>query len=306
MLRLKIVNQKRVLVIEKWGKFHRLGESGVNWLRLGDRVVNHIDLRTQTIDTKKQDVITKDSVILEIDAVLYFKVVDVMKATYNVQDYKNAMMLLVQTSVRNEIAKMTMEEALSSKEKMNQNLAKSLDEATDDWGVKVERVEIKDMKPSAKMAEAMEKERVAELERKAKVTEAQGEQDKEVKEAEGRKRSRVLNAEAEKEEAMEKAESIRIMTDAKAKEIEALAKAKAEEIKILAVAEAGKTKAMLDALKEAGVDENVIKMKYIEAITEMAKGDNKVFFPYADGQSLGDLALIGSTIREGDKVEDKK
>lgn len=302
LLRFKIVNQTQVLVIEKFGKFDRIGESGVNILKFGEKVVADIDKRTQILSPNSQEVITSDSVILEMNAVVYFKVIDVMKAAYSVQDYKMAMLLLVETSMRNEIAKMKMEEALSKKDQINANLAITLEESTSEWGLKVERVEIRELKPSKRMAEAMEQERVAELERKAKVAEAKGEYDKEVTEAEGRKQSRVLNATAEKEEATEKAQSIRIMTDAEVSQIKLLAEARAEEIRILSEAEAVKAKLMLEALKEAGVDENVIRLKYIEALDQMAKGDNKVFFPYSDGMNIAELSIMSEVLnKEGTK-----
>lgn len=291
-MRFRIVNQNQLLVVEKFGKFNRLGESGINILKFGEKVVANIDLRTQIIETSENELITKDSVTLVTDAVIYFKIVDVMKAVYNVQDYKQAMVLLVGTTLRNEVAKMKMEEALSKKDELNANLALSIDEATSEWGLKVERVEIKDMKPSKKMTEAMEKERVAELEKKALLTEVQGRYDKEVKEAEGKKRSRVLNSEAEKEEAIQKADAIRTLAEVEVDRIKMLAEARAEELRLLGEIEASNAKLMLESLKEAGADEKVIRLKYIEAMLAMANGENKVFFPYNEDIGLSQVGVL--------------
>lgn len=303
-MRIKIVNQKQVVVIEKFGKFQKLGESGVNILRFGEKIVASVDLRTQIVKSEKKDLITLDSVILETDAVIYFKIVDVMKAVYNVQNYKQAMVLLVETAMRNEVAKMKMEEALSKKDELNASLAQSIDEATGEWGLKVERVEILDMKPTKKMAEAMEKERVAELEKKALLTEVQGQYDKEVKESQGKKQARVLNAEAEKDEAVQKAQAINTIAQAEANRITTIAQAKAEELRLMGTVEAENAQKMLTALKESGADDKVISLKYIEAMNTMAKGENKVFFPYNENIGLSQVGVLSEVSEPNKDKED--
>lgn len=270
-MRLKIVSQSRVLVIEKWGKFDRLGESGINFIKIGEKVVNAIDLRTRTLDTPKQSVITKDNVSMTIDAVVYFHVTDPYKATYKVNDYIKAMTYLVQTTLRNEIARMDMEKALSDKEQINKSLELALDQATDDWGLKVERVEIMDMDPPDEIRRAMIRQMEAERERRARVLEAEGLKEAGIMKAKGEKESAILRAEAEKE-----------TTRLRAEAVELTANAEANKLKIL---------------KEAQVDENVLVMKHIEALTEMAKSSNKVFVPYDSRGLVSDISVMSSMIK---------
>ncbi|WLR52813.1 SPFH domain-containing protein [Bacillus tianshenii] len=279
---LRIVPSTHVYVIEKLGKFDRLITAGLNWIKFTERIVNKIDMRTQTLDTDKQSVITKDNVTMTIDAVVYFHVTDAHRATYKVNDYLKAMTYLIQTTLRNQIARMEMEEALSNKEEINKHLSVSLDESTDEWGVKVERVEIKDMTPPDDIREAMEKQMKAERERREQILRSQGAKEASITEAEGRKRSAILNAEAEKESSILKGEAEKeyhIRT----------AEGEAAAIEMRAQAEAKRLKYVLQALKEAEVDERVLTLKHIEALVEMAKGDNKVFVPYESNGMLGNL-----------------
>ena len=270
-MRLKIVSQSRILVVEKWGKFDRLGESGFNLIKFGEKIVNNIDLRTQTLDTPKQSVITKDNVSMTLDAVVYFHVSDPYKATYKVNDYIKAMTYLVQTTLRNEIARMDMEAALSDKEQINKSLELALDAATDDWGVKVERVEIMDMDPPEEIRRAMIRQMEAERERRAHILEAEGLKEAGIKRAEGEKSAAILRAEADKE----------------------VARLKAESVELTAQAEANK----LRILKEANADGAVLAMKHIEALTEMAKSQNKVFIPYDSRGMLADVSVMSSMIK---------
>lgn len=292
-MRFRIVNQSTVLVIEKFGKFDRIAESGIQWIRFGEVIVNEIDLRTRTLDTEKQRVITKDNVSMEIDAVVYFRVTDPYKATYKVDNYLRAMTYLTQTTLRNEIAKMDMEQALSSKEEMNKRINASLDAATDEWGVKVERVEIKDMLMPREIQDAMEKQMKAEREKREKILLAQGKKEAAIMEAEGKKESSILNAQAEKESSLLRAQA--------AKEAELLrAEGEAQSIEMVAQAEAKRIEHLLKALKNADVDEKVLTLKSIEALVEMAKGDNKVFIPYETSGILGNVGAIKELIQTND------
>ncbi len=284
-LRFRIVQQSRVLVIEKLGKFSRIAESGFHWLTFTDKIVNEIDLRTKTLDTEKQTVITKDNVTMTIDAVVYFKVIDPYKATYNVEHYLRAMILLTQTTLRNEIGRMDMEEAFSSKEEMNKRIGASLDQATNEWGVKVERVEIKDMLMSKDIQDAMDRQMKAEREKREKLLQAEGDRESAIMRAEGEKQSSILYAQAERESELLKADAQRqiglFKADAEAKAIELVARAEAKKVEYL-----------LNALKNSNVDDKVLALKQIEAFVELAKGDNKVFVPYESSSLISSFNAV--------------
>ena len=294
-----IISQGETMVIERLGRYSRILKSGINILIpfiekprsilwrtsakvRGDNVitptekVSKIDLREQVYDYPKQNVITKDNVNIEIDALLYFQVTDPMRAVYEVADLPNAIEKLTQTTLRNVIGELELDESLSSRDTINGKLTKILDEATDKWGVKVNRVELKDITPPKEIRETMEKQMRAERDRRAAILLAEGDKQSKILEAEGFKESAINKAQGEKEANILKAEG---EAEAKVKRAEA----DRESIRIVTEAFGNSEDAR----------NYLIAMKYIETLSTMVDGkDNKVvYMPY---EATGVLSSLGS------------
>ncbi len=223
----RIVPQQSEWVIERLGVYRTTWEKGLHVrVPLIDRVAKKVNLKEQTFDYPPQQVITDDNVTMEIDAIVYLRVMDSYNYTYQIQNASFAIENLTSTTLRSVIGAMTMQECLSSREQINANMLMQLDEATDPWGIKVTRVEIKNITPPHDIREAMEKQLKAEKEKIAAITYAQGEREAAILKAEGEKRAVILEAEAQREAQVAKAEG-------KAKEIELIYNAEAEGIKAL-------------------------------------------------------------------------
>jgi len=270
----KIVKQSEVYIIERLGKFHKKAESGLNIvIPLLDRVANKIDLRTIVVDSPPQAVITKDNVTMNIDTVVYYQVTDPYKSVYEIQNLGQAIRFLIITTLRDIIGTIELDQTLSSRDEINNRLRIALDEATDHWGVRVERVEVKTIDLPEDIKEAMEKQMRAEREKRAAILEAEGKRQSVIAKAEGDKQSQILNAEAHKEAQVREAEG------------------KAEAITKVSLAESNRIRIIYKALKESEIDESMLSVKYIEALNEMAKGNNKVFMPF---ETSGIMGAIGS------------
>jgi regulator of protease activity HflC (stomatin/prohibitin superfamily) len=259
----KVVRQSEVHIIERFGKFHRKAESGLNIvIPLLDKVAHQIDLRTIVVDSPPQAVITKDNVTMDIDTVVYYQVTDPYKSVYEIQNLQQAIRYLITTTLRDIIGTIELDQTLSSRDEINNRLRLALDEATDNWGVRVERVEVKTIDLPPDIKDAMEKQMRAEREKRAEILEAEGKKQAAIETAEGNKTAQILNAEAQ-----------------------------AEAIRKVALAEAERISKVYKALKESNIDGSILSVKYIEALNEMAKGDNKVFMPF---ESSGFMGAIGS------------
>lgn len=296
----KVVPQSETRVIERLGRFHSVLPPGLNiiWPFIdkpkmiytrrvdnfgGRRAIasivstSCIDLREQVYDFPSQQVITKDNVTTEINALLYFQIVDPKKSVYEIDNLPNAIEKLTQTSLRNVIGELELDETLTSRDTINSKLQAILDEATNKWGVKVNRVELQDITPPESVREAMEKQMQAERNRRAEILNAEGEKKSLILRSEGEKQSQINQAEAEKQSQILKAEG-----ESRAKVLQAEAEAEA----IRRVAE---------AIKESKTDPAtyMLAMKYIETLTEMTSGkDGKtVYIPY---EATGVLSSIGS------------
>ena len=289
---IKIIQQSQVYIIERLGKYHRTGQSGLNFIiPILDRVVRRIDLRTQVIDSPPQPVITKDNVTMSIDTVVYYQITDPFKATYEIASLVQAIKYLTTTTLRDIIGTMELDKTLSSRDDVNNRLRVILDEATDKWGVRVERVEIKNIELPADIREAMEKQMRAEREKRAMILQAEGKKQSAITEAEGLKESQILRAEAEKQAVILKAEADKESTIRRSE-------GEANAIEKVALAEAEKIKFIYDALKNANINETMLGVKYIEALNEMAKGNNKVFIPYETKGLLGSIGAIKELIND--------
>ena len=298
---LLVVPQSETRVIERLGKFHKVLPAGLNiiWPIIdrpkvittrkvvegyqGRQVVRmnetaKIDLREQVYDFPKQNVITKDNVTTEINALLYFQIVDPVKSVYEIDNLPNAIEKLTQTTLRNVIGELELDETLTSRDTINAKLRTVLDDATNKWGVKVNRVELQDITPPETVRQAMEKQMQAERNRRAEILKAEGE-----------KQSAILNSEGEKTSAINKAEAVKQST---LLEAEGVAKAKIMQ----AEAEAQAIQLVADAIKATKTDpaSYLLATKYIETLKEMTSGkDNKtVYIPYEATNLLGSIGGI--------------
>ena len=245
---IKIIPESQVYVIEKLGKYSESLNSGLNFINpFFDRVSRIVSLKEQVVDFEPQAVITKDNATMQIDTVVYYQVTDPKLYTYGVERPLSAIENLTATTLRNIIGDMTVDETLTSRDIINTKMRQELDEATDPWGIKVNRVELKSILPPNDIRIAMEKEMKAEREKRAKILEAQAVRESAILVAEGEKQSAILRAEAEKEVKIKEAEG-------KAQAILEIQKAEAEAIKILN--EAKPTKEIL-ALKSFATFEKV-------------------------------------------------
>ena len=285
----KVVPQSETRVIERLGRFHSVLPPGLNiiWPFIDKpktvytrRIINMgggrsyvsvtttsvIDLREQVYDFPSQQVITKDNVTTEINALLYFQIVDPKKSVYEIDNLPNAIEKLTQTSLRNVIGELELDETLTSRDTINSKLQAILDEATNKWGVKVNRVELQDITPPESVREAMEKQMQAERNRRAEILNAEGEKKSLILRSEGEKQSRINQAEAAKQ-----SEILRAEGEARAKILQAEAEAEA----VRRVAEAV-------AASNTNPASYMLAMKYIDTLNQMVSGkDNKtVFMPY--------------------------
>ncbi len=296
-----IVQQSETMVIERLGRFHRVLSSGINiiwpifdkarsieWKYIKTDVdgktivrketITRIDLRETVYDFPKQNVITRDNVAIEINALLYFQVTDAKRAVYEVANLPDAIEKLTQTTLRNVIGELDLDHTLSSRDTINQKLRAILDEATDKWGVKINRVELQDITVPEDVRGAMEKQMRAERDRRAMILEAEGKKQAQILEAEGIRQAEISRAEGIKQALALKAEG------------EAQARIRVAE------AEAEAVQKVTKAIQEAGGNPTtyLIALKYIEALKEMVSGkDNKVvYLPYEASALLGSIGSI--------------
>jgi regulator of protease activity HflC (stomatin/prohibitin superfamily) len=287
-LTVKIVPQQRVGVVERLGKFNRLLTPGLNILiPIIDQVRTYHDLRVQQANVPPQMVITKDNVQVQIDTVIFYQVVGPEQATYGISDLVYGVRNISTATMRQIIGKLELDETLSGREKISIEIRVALDEATEKWGVRIERVEVIDIQPPGDIQEAMDKQMKAERSKRAIVLEAEAAKQDMILRAEGDKQSKILKAEGDKEARIREAEGL-----GQAQELEALGQAKA----IQAVAEAEKKR--IELLRSAGIDENVLAYRSFEALTEIAKGPaNKVFIPSNVVETLGSIGAIGEMFK---------
>jgi len=288
VLSIKIISQQTVGVVERLGKFNKLLTPGVNILvPFIDHVRVYHDLRIQQANVPPQTVITKDNVQVHIDTIIFYQIVAPEQATYGISDYEYGVRNITTATMRQIIGNMELDETLSGRERISSNIRIALDEATEKWGVRIERVEVLDIKPPTDIQEAMDKQMKAERSKRAIVLEAEAAKQDVILRSEGDKQSKILRAEGEKEARIRQAEGLR-----QAQELEAQGQAKA----IQAVAEAEKIR--IELLRNAGLDENVLAYRSFEALSEIAKGPaNKVFLPVSAVDTLGSIGAIGEVFK---------
>ena len=290
---IKIVNTGYLYVVERFGQFNKILEPGWHFiLPFVDFVRKKISTKQQILDVPPQSVITKDNVKISVDNVIFYKVLNPRDAVYNIEDYQAGIVYSATTNIRNIIGNMTLDEVLSGRDTINQDLLTIIDEVTDAYGIKILSVEIKNIVPPAEIQQAMEKQMKAERDKRAMIHQAEGLRQSQIEKAEGEKRSKILEAEAEKEANIRRAEGLR-----ESQLLEAEGKAKA--IEKIAIAESEAIMKVNKAIIESGTDERVIALKQVEALKEMANNPaNKLILPNETLSSLGSIAAIGEMLKD--------
>lgn len=286
---IKIVKQAEVYIIERLGKYHKIADAGLTIIvPFIDHVRSVVSLKQQTMDIPPQGVITKDNVTITIDTVVFYKITDPAKAVYEIQSLKKGIEYLAITTIRDIVGKMDLDATFSSRDAINDQLRVILDEATDQWGCKVDRVEIKDITPPADIRDAMEKQMNAERNKRALILQAEGERQSAITIAEGQKEAAILQAEADRESKIRRAageaEAIKQVAEAKAKEVEMI----------------------YTAMKKADPNDKLVQLKSLESLEKIADGEaNKVFIPFDATSALSSLGAIKEVFKDDDKKSKK-
>ncbi len=291
---IKIVRQHEQGVVEHLGKYKETVDPGLRLIYPFLQKMRTVDMREQVIDVPPQEVITEDNVAVSVDAVIYYEPTDPKNLLYQVANFILAVTKLAQTNLRNVIGEMTLDDAFTSRERVNSSLRQILDDATDKWGVRVVRVEIQRIDPPADVMHAMHEQMKAERTRRAVVTEAEGSREAAVTRAEGEKQSAILTAEGVKQRniltAEGEAEAVRTKAEAEQYRQEVVGKGEADAIH-----------SVYRAIQDAGTDDRVIAIKYLEALQGIADGQaTKIFVPAEMGATLGSIGGIAELIKGGD------
>lgn len=274
---IRIVRPWQKGLIERLGRYKKTVDSGLTFIIPFTEKMIKVDMREQVVDVPPQGVITKDNVVVEVDAVIYYEVTDPVKVTYNVANFYTAATKLAQTNLRNLVGDMSLDDSLTSREVINTKLRQILDDATDKWGVKVTRVELQRIEPPRDVTEAMHRQMKAEREKRAMILDA-----------EGQKQSAILKAEGQ-------AEAIRRVADAQKYEKITIAKGEGEAINTV-----------FKAIHQGDPTNDLIAIKYLEALQKIADGKaSKVFLPYEASGILSSIAGISELLKEktGEKEE---
>ena len=287
----KVIKQSKVGIVMRLGKFHKKADTGVHFLiPFLDRMAYVIDLRENVVDFPPQAVITKDNVTMQIDTVVYFQVTDPVRYVFEIANPISAIENLTATTLRNIIGELDLDETLTSRDLINTKMRSILDEATDKWGIKVNRVELKNIMPPHDIQVAMEKQMRAERERRESILQAEGNKAASILQAEGEKQSAILRAEAKKEAMVREAEGEKesriLRAEGEAESIRQIAQANAE-------GEATIIKNVFQAMKESDIDDNMLALKSMEALEKLAESDStKLVLPSETVNFLGSFKWI--------------
>jgi regulator of protease activity HflC (stomatin/prohibitin superfamily) len=269
-------------LIEFLGRYQRTVDSGLRWVMPFVKRLTKVDMREQVVDVPPQEVITKDNVVVTVDAVIYYEATDPVKLQYNVGNFILAATKLAQTNLRNVVGDLDLDAALTSREVINAKLRQILDDATDKWGVRVVRVELQRIEPPADVTDAMHRQMKAERDRRAQVTEAEGGKAAAILRAEGIRESQILEASGQ-------AEAIKQVADA-------------EQYQLLTVAE-GEGQAIervYQAIHNGDPTPDLIAIRYLQTLESVANGQaTKIFLPIDTSGVLGSVAAIGEMFKEG-------
>jgi len=278
---LKIVRQHEKGMIETLGKYSRTVDSGLTFIIPFLQVLKTIDMREQVLDVPPQEVITKDNASVTVDAVIYFQITDPFKVSYNVVHFAYAVINLAQTTLRNIVGELELDHTLTSRDKLNGQLRNVLDEATDKWGVKVTRVELKAIEPPKDITDSMSKQMKAEREKRAYILEAEGIRQSEILKADGEKQANVLKAEGQKQAAI-------LAAEGKAIAIQKVADAQKYEIETV-----------YNAIHTGKPTNDLLAIKYLEALEKISDGKaSKVFLPLEATGVMGSIAGISELFKK--------
>ena len=269
---IRIVQPYQKGVVERLGRYQRTVQPGLTVIIPFVDAIQKVDMREQVVDVPPQEVITKDNVVVTVDAIVYFEATDPVKLVYNVADFYNAATKLAQTNLRNVIGELELDTALTSRDHINTRLREVLDEATDKWGVRVVRVEIKRIDPPADITQSMHQQMKAEREKRAAILESEGD-----------RQSQILSAEGQ-------AEAVKRVADAERYKLE-----------VEATGQGNAITTVFNAIKDAEPDNRLIAIQYLEALKVMADGDaSKIFLPYEASGVLGALGGVKELFNEQD------
>ncbi len=278
---LKIVTQFEKGLVERFGRFDRMVDPGLRLIFPFIERIRRVDMREQVVDVPPQEVITKDNVVVTVDAVIYYEATDPVKLQYNVGNFILAATKLAQTNLRNVVGDLDLDAALTSREVINAKLRQILDDATDKWGVRVVRVELQRIEPPADVTDAMHRQMKAERDRRAQVTEAEGGKAAAILRAEGIQESQIL-------EATGQAEAIKRVADAEAYQLLTVAEGEGQAIE-----------RVFQAIHNGDPTPDLIAIRYLEALERVANGQaTKIFLPLDTSGVLGSVAAIGEMFRE--------
>lgn len=285
---IRIIRPYEKGVIERLGKYQRTYEPGLHVIIPFLDKVTKVDMRENVVDVPPQEVITKDNVVVTVDAVVYYEATDPVKLIYNVANFYLAATKLAQTNLRNVIGEMQLDESLTSREKINAALRQILDDATDKWGVRVVRVELQRIEPPVDVTEAMHRQMKAERTRRAQILEAEGDKQAAINRAEGSKQSAILEAEG-------KATAIKEVAEAEKFQRIALAQGEAEGIQVV-----------FNAIHEGRATGDVLAIKYLDALPRIADGKaTKIFLPYEVSDVLSSVGAMAEAFSSGSAQPDE-
>jgi regulator of protease activity HflC (stomatin/prohibitin superfamily) len=271
-------------LVELLGRYEKTVESGLRWVIPFVKRITKVDMREQVVDVPPQEVITKDNVVVTVDAVIYYEATDPVKLKYNVANFVLAVTKLAQTNLRNVVGDLDLDSALTSREIINAKLRLILDDATDKWGTRVVRVELQRIEPPADVMQAMHRQMKAERDRRAIVTEAEGEKTSRVLKAEGLRQSQIVEAEGQ-------AAAIRTVAEAKRFQLETVAEGEGKAIE-----------RVFGAIHTGNPSPDLIAIRYLEALQGIANGQaTKIFLPLDTVGVLGGVAAIAELWKEADK-----
>ncbi|HCV36388.1 MAG TPA: SPFH/Band 7/PHB domain protein [Acidimicrobiaceae bacterium] len=294
---IKIVRPFQRGIIEQLGKFKSTTDPGLKLIIPVIQSLIRVDMREQVVDVPPQEVITKDNVTVTVDAVIYYEPTDPQRLVYNVANFLMAITKLAQTNLRNVIGEMSLDQALTSRDNVNVKLREVLDDATDKWGVRVVRVEIQRIDPPADVMEAMHEQMKAERTRRAVVLEADGAREASITRAEGEKQAVILSSEAIKQQAILEAEG-------EAQAIQAVADAERYRQLTVAEGEAEAVRKVYGAIHEGDPTPDLIAIKYLEALGDIADGQaTKIFLPAELSSTMGSLGAIAELFKGGDTAD---
>lgn len=281
-LGIRIIRPYERGLIEILGRYQRTVDSGLRWILPFVQRMSKVDMRERVIDVPPQEVITKDNVVVTVDAVIFFEATDPVKLKYNVGNFQLAVTKLAQTNLRNVVGDLDLDSALTSRELINSKLRQILDDATDKWGTRVVRVEIQRIEPPPDVTEAMHRQMKAERDRRAIVTEAEGDKRSNILRSEGQKQSQILEAEGE-------AEAIKRVADAERYQFETVAQGEANAIELI-----------FGAIHTGDPTPDLIAIRYLEALKSVADGNaTKIFLPLDTSGLTNAMASLSEIARAG-------